>query len=178
MSFAITEMTPDDIGAVAHCHIACRAEAYSHIVPADDLARRLDPSAVLASWREQFTATRTPIWVARDDTGSVVGFAHAGAPRLHFPDLPPLELYLLYVRQSAYGSGLANQLLLHAIGDAPAWLWTYKVNTRAQRFYSKRGFAITGAEKPSAASAAVTEVQMVRPATQAASVQHVQGDTP
>ena len=158
-------MSADDVGPVAHCHIACRAEAYSDIVPAEDLAPRLDPAVVLVDWREHLAKTQTPIWIARDGSGEVVGFAHAGPPRLEFPDLPALELYLLYVRASTYGSGLSTELMSRAIGDEPAWLWTYKVNSRAQRFYAKHGFAVTGAEKRSAASAAVAEVQMARAAS-------------
>ncbi|HEY3737472.1 MAG TPA: GNAT family N-acetyltransferase [Jatrophihabitans sp.] len=162
MTFEITQMTEPDIGDVARCHVACRIEAYSDIVPADDLALRLDVPMVTDSWAARNADATTPVWIARDDQGDVVGFSHSGPPRTEFPKLPQLELYLLYVREATYGSGLSTELLLSAIGAKPAWLWTYKVNARAQRFYGKHGFTRTSAEKLSSGSAAVTEVQMVR----------------
>jgi GNAT superfamily N-acetyltransferase len=161
MGVLIGEMTQDDVPAVAHCHVECRREAFSALVPPEDLAPRLHVPRWEQEWAQMLSQSTTPVWIGRQGA-SVLGFSHAGLPREEFSNLPALELYLMYVRESTYGTGLASALLARAIGREPAWLWTYERNVRAQRFYAKHGFTATGVTKVAPSSRAVTEIQMTR----------------
>ncbi|HEV8013068.1 MAG TPA: GNAT family N-acetyltransferase, partial [Pontimonas sp.] len=59
---------------------------------------------------------------------------------------PTVEISKIYVRQSAHGSGTAQQLMDVAVEDAKAeaaqsvWLGVNQQNTRANSFYERRGF--------------------------------------
>ena len=66
-----------------------------------------------------------------DDGGRVIGFlARDGA-----------EIRLLYVDPEFFGRGAGSLLLDHAKTAAPALeLWCFQANTRARRFYERRGF--------------------------------------
>jgi GNAT superfamily N-acetyltransferase len=159
--YRIDTLTEDAIEATARCHAACWAEAYAGIVPDYYLAEMTDLPARIDRWRARFELASGAIYVAQDDTGEVVGLIHAGPPRRDEPALPALELYTLYVRQSAHGSGLAQQLTELAVGSQPAFLWVYEQNPRARRFYEKNGFAPNGVSKFDGGTG-VPEIQMVR----------------
>lgn len=72
-----------------------------------------------------------------------------------------LELILIYARQAYWGTGLGHRLLETAIGTNPAYLWVFRDNTRAIRFYQRHGFTPDGTEKPHARLGAI-ELRMTR----------------
>jgi ribosomal protein S18 acetylase RimI-like enzyme len=63
---------------------------------------------------------------------------------------PAVELSKMYVSPDAHGGGVARALMTAAIdrarnmGSASVWLGVNQENRRAQKFYSKHGFLITG----------------------------------
>jgi ribosomal protein S18 acetylase RimI-like enzyme len=63
---------------------------------------------------------------------------------------PAIELSKMYVSPDAHGGGVAHALMGAAIerardmGSASMWLGVNQQNRRAQKFYSKHGFLITG----------------------------------
>ncbi len=132
------------------------------IAELEHLSKMTDLPSRRERWSNRLAKSVSPIWLARDTTGSVVGLAHAGPARDVYPQLPPLELYTLYTRRFTYGSGLADQLTDAAIGGNTAWLWVFTPNVRAQRFYAKLGFAPTGVQQLDPVTD-VMEMQMTRP---------------
>jgi GNAT superfamily N-acetyltransferase len=114
---------------------------------------------------------------------SVTGFAHVFPPELYpFPDEvvrsdlrealdDPANVLLiddaergfalvghgwlqrLYVREPAWGSGLADELhaaaleALRSLGARSASLWCLAENVRARRFYERRGWRLNGSER-------------------------------
>lgn len=162
MSFTIEQLTEDGVEDVARCHAACWGEAYAGFIAQEHLCKMTDVPTRVERWRSRFANSTSPIWVAHSANGEVVGLAHAGLARDEYPQLPALELYTLYVRASAYGTGLAERLTNAAIGGHAAWLWVFTPNARARRFYIKQGFAATGEEKLDPQTD-VMEMQMARP---------------
>ena len=73
----------------------------------------------------------------------------------------PLELYAINVLRRAHGTGLADELMAHAIGDRPAYLWVLDRNDRAIAFYRRHGFTDEGGRKLEH-DAGVVEVRMAR----------------
>ena len=54
---------------------------------------------------------------------------------------------MLFALDEAKGSGLTDELLLTAIGNSPAFLWTLPANDRAIGFYRRHGFAMDGTSR-------------------------------
>ncbi|MCV7186028.1 GNAT family N-acetyltransferase [Mycolicibacterium murale] len=108
----------------------------------------------------QFTAYLSDadraVFLARDG-GDAVGYAMTirGLPddpdvRRAVPVLPTVELSKIYVLPSSHG-GAASAALMAAVldyacaaGAASVWLGVNQENQRAQRFYTKQGFTVTG----------------------------------
>ncbi|WP_323960014.1 GNAT family N-acetyltransferase [Arthrobacter sp. JZ12] len=102
-----------------------------------------DLEAQAEAWRCGFGDGRDAPLVAIDDDGGIVGIAAAGEPR---GDSPPadIELFLLYVLEEYYGTGLGRELAEAVIGQAGALLWVLEGNDRAIAFYRKLGFTEDG----------------------------------
>ena len=74
------------------------------------------------------------------------------------------EIVAIHSLPESWGSGLGHAMLTQAlkqIGDRPVFLWAFKENTRARRFYEKHGFCWDGSERVSTFDGAL-EVLYVR----------------
>lgn len=122
-----------------------------------------DIAAQAEAWRLGFEAERPAPLVAVDDRERIVGIAAAGPPR---GDNPPAgtELFLLYILEEYYGTGLGSELADAVIGDAGAVLWVLEGNDRAISFYRKLGFTADGGrETLSERWYGLKVIRMVRP---------------
>ena len=62
------------------------------------------------------------------------------------------EIIAIHSLPESIGTGLGHSMLteaLNQIGNQPAFLWAFKENTRARRFYEKHGFHWDGSERVS-----------------------------
>ena len=62
------------------------------------------------------------------------------------------EIVAIHSLPESWGTGLGHVMLTEAlkqIGDRPVYLWAFKENTRARRFYEKHGFHWDGTERVS-----------------------------
>ena len=62
------------------------------------------------------------------------------------------EIVAIHSLPESWGTGLGHAMLMEAlkqIGDRSVYLWAFKENTRARRFYEKHGFRWDGAERVS-----------------------------
>jgi ribosomal protein S18 acetylase RimI-like enzyme len=161
VAWTLARPTLDDLDELGRVHVRVWQEAYAGLMPADYLAR-LDPTLGPARWRERFgSSPDVDWWIARDEIG-IVGMATCGPPR--DDDAPvPLELYAINVLRRAYGTGLADDLMAHTVGDRAAYLWVLEGNGRARSFYRRHGFADEGGRKPEPATG-VVELRMSRAA--------------
>ena len=74
------------------------------------------------------------------------------------------EIVAIHSLPVSWGTGLGHAMLTEAlkqIGDRPVYLWAFKENTRARRFYEKHGFRWDGSERVSEFDSAL-EVRYVR----------------
>ena len=138
-----------DVVGMARVHVESWRETYRGSMPDEVLD---DPGAL--ERREHFwTAALTdPRYadnraaVAEAD-GRILGIAMAGPTEdssEHFDS----QLYLIYLLQSAQGSG-AGQVMLDAVlkPDESTVLWVADPNPRAQAFYRRNGFQADGVAK-------------------------------
>ena len=75
-----------------------------------------------------------------------------------------VEIVAIHSLPESWGTGLGHAMLeeaLNQIGDRPIFLWTFKENKRARRFYEKHGFHWDGSERVSEFDGAV-EVRYVK----------------
>jgi ribosomal protein S18 acetylase RimI-like enzyme len=155
----------DDLEEMGRVHVQVWQEAYAGLLP-DDYLASLDPTVGPARWRERIERPTDEVdwWLASDETG-VVALGTSGPGR--DDDAPvPLELYAINVLRRAHGTGLADDLMAHVVGDRPAYLWVLGGNERAQAFYRRHGFHDEGGRKPEPATG-VVEIRMSRGATSA-----------
>lgn len=74
------------------------------------------------------------------------------------------EIVAIHSLPESWGTGLGHAMLVEAlkqIGDQPVFLWAFKENLRARRFYEKHGFRWDGTERVSAFDGA-REVRYVK----------------
>ena len=74
------------------------------------------------------------------------------------------EIVAIHSLPVSWGTGLGHAMLTQAlkqIGDRPVYLWAFKENTRARRFYEKHGFRWDGSERVSEFDGAL-EVRYVK----------------
>ena len=74
------------------------------------------------------------------------------------------EIIAIHTLPESRGTGLGHAMLtaaLSQIGNQPVFLWAFKENTRARRFYEKHGFHWDGSERVSEFDD-VLEVRYVR----------------
>ena len=63
-----------------------------------------------------------------------------------------IEIVAIHTLPESHGTGLGHALLqtaLKKIGEQPVFLWAFKNNIRARRFYEKHGFYFDGNERVS-----------------------------
>jgi GNAT superfamily N-acetyltransferase len=114
--------------------------------------------------------------LAARDGGRIVGYAMLIDGVGQDPDVaqavtvrPAVELSKIYVLLDSHGSGTSAALMNAAVGRATAtgarclWLGVNQKNERAQRFYTKHGFTITGTKTFSLGAHTEHDFVMVRP---------------
>jgi GNAT superfamily N-acetyltransferase len=140
----------EDAEALTDLHLDVWEEAYADLMPAPVFAdRRARRDQRITSWRGIIAAGSSDNLLAWSTDGRLLGFSSTGSGRDDPTEgLPQLELMALYVRASAYGTGVGHALCQAAIGAAPAYLWVLDGNERAIRFYERQGFRLDGVTKP------------------------------
>lgn len=120
--------------------------------PKDDLAVFEEESYSPAVVKAELTDPRRRQWVAVDEAGDMVGYAHIGPCKLPHPDVNERdgEIYQLYVTDEWQSAGVGRALMqtvLEWMQDhmpGPVWLGVFSGNLRAQAVYVSRGFVKVG----------------------------------
>ncbi|WP_413452335.1 GNAT family N-acetyltransferase [Georgenia phoenicis] len=151
---------PEDAAALADLHLRSWRETYAQDVPEHVYARMEEEGP--ARWARRLEDPDAGVtWVGTvRDTGELAGFSRAMATGPG--DVRPLLLAGLYVLAGWHGQGLGRALLEHAVGDAPAYLWVAEGNERAQRFYGRNGFVLTGERRVEERFGGIADLRMVR----------------
>jgi GNAT superfamily N-acetyltransferase len=144
-----------DAAAIADIHVDSWDATYRGLIadPFLDLVVSQRAERV-ERWRGQLSAApgdrRT--WVAERD-GEVLGFSATGPCGDTDAEPGSGEVFAIYLRPDAIGSGVGRVLFGHAVADlgargfAPLTLWVLRQNLRARRFYEAAGWRPDGAEK-------------------------------
>jgi ribosomal protein S18 acetylase RimI-like enzyme len=125
-------------------------------------------------FREYLTDPNRIVLVARDT--SITGYAMLihGVPedadvQRAVTQRPALELSKIYVLPDRHGGGVAQALMTEALQTAAdsgvgcVWLGVNQQNQRAQRFYAKNGFTVSGTKTFRLGNGVESDYVMVRP---------------
>ncbi|CAN5210696.1 GNAT family N-acetyltransferase [soil metagenome] len=123
---------------------------------AENIAAFISANLSAAKFADYLADPERVVLVARDQK-IVVGYAMLihGVPddtdvQRAVELRPTVELSKIYVLPSSHGSAVSAALMTAAVqycvqhGAASMWLGVNQENQRAQRFYTKQGFAVTG----------------------------------
>lgn len=141
------------------------AHIAEHLSPARFAEFVTDPNRIVLAARDDgriigYTMLIRPV---RDGIGDDPDIAAAVAPR------PAVELSKMYTVPTHHRTGAAAELMQSGItwaaqsGAAAIWLGVNLNNARAQRFYRKHGFEVTGRRTFRLGTAAEEDFVMVRP---------------
>nr|WP_090343967.1 GNAT family N-acetyltransferase [Mycolicibacterium malmesburyense]CRL75195.1 GNAT family acetyltransferase [Mycolicibacterium malmesburyense] len=153
-----------DVTAAVEADLAELADVAAHTFPLacppaatpDNVAAFIDENLSESRFRDYLVDPDRAMFVAHAD-GSITGYAMLirGVP--DDPDVqravesrPAVEISKIYVLPDHHGAGVATALMTAAVrkaadlGAAAVWLGVNQQNERAQRFYAKHGFVVTG----------------------------------
>lgn len=124
-------------------------QTFGHLYRPADLEEFLDTNSD-SKWQANLRDPQVAIRVAEAD-GELAGFVELAPKKLpHETAAPALELRRLYLRSSAHGRGIADELMKWALdetarrGAQELLLSVYVDNHRARRFYERYGFETVG----------------------------------
>jgi ribosomal protein S18 acetylase RimI-like enzyme len=126
-------------------------------VTPDNVAAFVEKNLSEGRFREYLVDPERVVLVARDADGSITGYVMLirGVPvdpdaRRAVEPRPAVEVSKIYVLPEHHGTGTAATLMTAAVqkaaelGARVVWLGVNQQNLRAQRFYVKHGFAVSG----------------------------------
>ena len=149
MSVNYRAAEPGDATALKELFAESFIETFGHLYRPSDLQEFLDSNSE-AKWQGNLTDPHVAIRVAELD-GSLAGFVELAPKKLPYEtSAPALELRRLYLRSSAHGRGIGDELMKWALQEAAARgaqelvLSVYVGNHRARRFYERYGFEAVG----------------------------------
>ncbi|RRD59671.1 GNAT family N-acetyltransferase [Leucobacter sp. OH1287] len=138
-----------DAEAIAEVHVRGWQSAYRGLVPQAHLDSLSVADRVL-SWRAAIAQKRTDplerVWIAADQSDTVVGWLTLGAGRDENTDDSEGELEGVYIHPQWQGEGFGRLLLRHAHselqthGFKSAYLWVLDGNSSAIAFYEYQGW--------------------------------------
>jgi GNAT superfamily N-acetyltransferase len=138
---------PADARGIAEVKVESWRAAYVGVMP-QSVLDAMDVDVHEQLWRTFVARDTLAVFVAeRDDR--IIGFANVGPCR----DEPGIgELYAIYVRPDAWGTGAGLALMKTAAEWLrerwpEAVLWVAEENPRARRFYERCGWTVDGGRK-------------------------------
>jgi ribosomal protein S18 acetylase RimI-like enzyme len=141
----------DDAPAVGRVHVRAWQRAYRGGLLPDAELDALDAGERAEGWALVLGGDPPPrsVRLVAEVDGEVAGFVVVG-PERGFDDAADGEVHVLNVDPDAWGTGVGRELLTageRALADAGfdvAVLWVHPGNTRARRFYERRGWVVDG----------------------------------
>lgn len=146
-------MKPDDLEALSQIARRTFYDTFREVTAPDDMQQFLDQAYAPAVLAEEIAQLHTAVFLARDKTTRhVAGYMKVNWLEQQTEAFPDhyIELQRIYVDTPYFGCGLARDLFARYLEIAQKlkathmWLGVWEGNLRAQRFYSKYGFQITG----------------------------------
>jgi ribosomal protein S18 acetylase RimI-like enzyme len=175
MAIQVTSATERDLPELADVAARTFPLACPPTVSSDNVAAFIAENLSAARFSDYLADPARAVLTARED-GRITGYAmlirgvidDADVQRA-VPLRPAVELSKMYVLPDGHGAGVSAALMAAAVGEARelgatcVWLGVNQENQRAQRFYAKHGFAVSGTKTFRLGEAVENDYVMVRP---------------
>ena len=152
MTVTFRTPTVDDAERMALLGERGFTETFGHLYTPENLALFLQNHSP-QKWRVELADPRCAVCVGEAD-GEAVAYAKLLPPDVPIPiTAPAMEVKQFYVLNGWQGTGVSHRLMGWAIDEARArgakelYLSVFTENERAQRFYTRHGFAEVGRQK-------------------------------
>lgn len=149
MTVTYRDANPADAPALRALFAESFVETFGHLYRPADLQEFLETNS-MAKWERNLSDAQVAIRIAEAE-GELAGFVELAPKQLPYEtSAPAIELRRLYLRSSAHGRGIADELMRWALREATARgaqeivLSVYVDNHRARRFYERYGFETVG----------------------------------
>lgn len=149
MTVTYRDANPADAPALRALFAESFVETFGHLYRPADLQEFLETNS-MAKWERNLSDAQVAIRIAEAE-GELAGFVELAPKQLPYEtSAPAIELRRLYLRSSAHGRGIADELMRWALREATARgaqeivLSVYVDNHRARRFYERYGFETAG----------------------------------
>ena len=149
MTIAYRDALPGDGAGLRDLFAESFVETFGHLYRPADLQEFLDGNS-LTKWQANLSDPEIAIRVAEQE-GQLLGFVELAPKKLPYDtSVPALELRRLYLRSTAHGLGIADELMRWLLAEAARRgaqeiiLSVYIDNQRARRFYERYGFEAVG----------------------------------
>ena len=151
MTVTYRDANPADAPALRALFAESFVETFGHLYRPADLQEFLETNS-MAKWERNLSDAQVAIRIAEaGGEGELAGFVELAPKQLPYEtSAPAIELRRLYLRGSAHGRGIADELMRWALREATARgaqeivLSVYVDNHRARRFYERYGFETVG----------------------------------
>ena len=164
MGFEVLVATPSDAAELAEVAALTFPLACPPSVAAEDVAAFVDATLSPRRFAEYLTDENRRVLAVRDD-GRIIGYAMLINPTGE----SAVELSKFYLLPGHHGTGAATSLMEAALdwagetGAQTIWLGVNRNNDRAQAFYRKRDFEVTGTRTFDVGSTTEHDLLMARP---------------
>jgi GNAT superfamily N-acetyltransferase len=143
----VRRATADDARGIAQVKVESWRAIYVGVMP-QAVLDGMDVDEHERIWKSLAAHEQLAVFVA-ERHGRIVGFVNVGPCR---DDAGIGELYAIYVRPDAWGTGAGLALMETAaqwLGERwpQAVLWVAEENTQARRFYERYGWSLDGGRK-------------------------------
>lgn len=175
MTLAVTAATPAELEELAAVAAATFPLACPPTVTPENVAAFIDENLTQAHFAGYLSDPARLVLVARRD-GLIIGYAMLvrGVPddeqvQRAVTVRPAVEISKMYVVPDNHGGGVSAALMTEALRRIPeldarsVWLGVNQNNERAQRFYAKHGFTVTGTKTFRLGTRIENDYVMVRP---------------
>ena len=158
LTLLVRRVTTDSVDAHELADVAARTFplACPPSIPAENIATFIETNLSAARFAEYLTDTGRAILTATDG-GRIIGYAMLIRDVSDDADVqravkirPAAELSKIYLLPDYHGAGPATELIQSTLATASewgmscVWLGVNQKNERAQRFYIKSGFTVSG----------------------------------
>lgn len=178
MEYRIRQAIATDASALAELAavtfpLACPADS-----PASEIAAFIERNLGLERFADYLSDARRTLFVAEEDASNSTGRLLAYTMLVDAPpsdvdvaaavgDSDAVELSKCYAHPDTHGTGLSAMIMTSSLAvcaaDRPVWLGVNSENMRAQKFYLKHGFSITGSRSFQLGNRVEHDHVMVRP---------------
>ncbi|HEV7418607.1 MAG TPA: GNAT family N-acetyltransferase [Mycobacterium sp.] len=175
MAVQVTSATERDLTGLADVAARTFPLACPPSVTPDNVAAFIAENLSQARFSEYLADPGRAVLAARDDD-RIVGYAMLIRGVIDDADVqravalrPAVELSKMYVLPDGHGAGVSASLMAaamdeaRALGAACVWLGVNQENQRAQRFYAKHGFVVSGTKTFRLGEGVENDYVMVRP---------------